>query len=147
MSRTANLRRQHDAALELVEKLAADLDGPPPDKMQSYRMGMTLAKLTGLLRIHFAVEDRTLYPRMISSTHAEAADTAAAFQHEMGELGAVYSAFAERWNGATIAAAFPSFRAEARALFVALGDRIERENSVLYPLADAIRPDQIRCTA
>lgn len=147
MSRTGNLRRQHDAAIELVKQLTADMDGPAPTNMQAYKIALNLAKLTGLLRIHFAIEDRTLYPYMEASTHAEAVSTAAAFQNEMGELGAAYSAFAERWDSAAIAAAFPAFRAEARTVLAALANRIERENTVLYPLADAIGADQSRDTA
>jgi len=147
MSRTINLRRQHDAAVDLVKHLATHLDGPAPDKMQAYRIGLDLAKLTGLLRIHFAIEDRTLYPYMIASTNAAASGTAAAFQDEMGELGATYSAFAERWNSEAIVTNFPAFRAEARDVFAAPGNRIERENTILYPLADAIKADQARASA
>ena len=89
MGRTANLRRQHDGAIALVveiKKLALRLDeiGNP------YRAGLKLAKLTGLLRIHFAQEDKLLYPYMIRSAHPDASNVAADFQTEMGGLGVAY---------------------------------------------------------
>ena len=138
MSRTANLRRQHDVVVDMVGKIVAragalEQDGVP------YEMSLLLAKLTGTLRIHFAQEDRTLYPNMIASQHPDAAATAAAFQAEMGGLGAAFEAFATRWQTAGSLAADPGgFRTEASAIFSALGARIARENNCLYPLADAI---------
>ena len=147
MSRTANLRRQHDAAVSLVSdilRLSCALEG----QGNAYRTALLLAKLTGLLRIHFAQEDKTLYPHMIQSAHLEASQTAAAFQQEMGGLGATYEAFAMRWNSPeAIGSAPATFRKEAEAVFAALASRIERENETLYPLADEIADGQIRRTA
>lgn len=148
MSRTANLRRQHDAAVALVTEAAALIEQPGLAQTDHYRIGILIAKLTGLLRVHFALEDRTLYPLMIRSTHDGAAATARAFQDEMGGLAGVYLDFAERWaTSAKIGADFARFQREARAVFAALGDRITRENEELYPLADAIGYDQIRMSA
>lgn len=147
MSRTANLRRQHDAVEELVAEIVGladtlEMPGVP------YRVGMKLAKLTGLLRIHFVQEDKTLYPSMIRSDHAGASMTAAAFQDEMGGLSVAFEAFVRRWNSADRLAASPEhFRREARIIFASLARRIARENHELYPLADAIEDWQIPKTA
>jgi hypothetical protein len=147
MSRTANLRRQHDVAVALVEKVvarAASLGQPGV----AYEVSLLMAKLTGTLRIHFAQEDRTLYPHMIASRHPQASGTAAAFQDEMGDLSGQFEAFAARWqSAAALAADPPGFRAEAAAVFGALGQRIERENRQLYPLADAIEDWQVARSA
>jgi hypothetical protein len=131
MGRTANLRRQHDEATDLVGQLFTIIDGPQPDEAGIYRMGHTIARLTGMLRIHFAIESRSLYPYMTSSSHVEAATTAAAFQDEMGGLNATYMAYADRWNNRMIASNWQTFRSE-------------RENMTLYPLAEAISDNQIR---
>jgi hemerythrin-like domain-containing protein len=147
MPRTANLRRQHDAALDLVQRILADAveleqSGVP------YKVGLLMAKLTGMLRIHFAQEDLTLYPHMIASNHPQASSTAAAFQAEMGGLGQQFEAFANRWqSGETIAANPGGFRTEAAVIFAALGQRIERENEQLYPLADDIQDWQVQRSA
>lgn len=138
MGRTANFRRQHDVAIDMVSEIAAlgDRLGEPG---MPYRLGLKLAKLTGMLRIHFVQEDETLYPHMIASTHPQAAATAARFQREMGGLGEAYESFAARWSSASALTADPAaYRAESRKIFAALAARIARENDMLYPLADAI---------
>lgn len=148
MSRTANLRRQHDAAVALVEEAAALIERPSLAATDHYRIGILIAKLTGLLRVHFALEDRTLYPLMIQSAHGDAAAVALAFRDEMGGLAQIYLDFAGRWaTSAQISADFDRFRKEARTVFAALSERITRENEQLYPLADAIGYDQIRISA
>ena len=145
--RTASLRRQHNSALQIVARIqfAITTYSGPRD---AYAIGIALAKLTGVLRIHFAQEDKTLYPYMMTSTNAEAADLAGRFQHEMGGIGAAFDAFTRRWgSSAAIAADFPAFKAESSAIFAALDHRITRENEELYPLADAITYDEVARTA
>lgn len=147
LSRTANLRRQHDAAVDLVTEISRLRDAykGPED---AYRIAVLLAKLTGMLRIHFVQEDKTLYPYMTASTNVAAAETALAFQSEMGGLGAAYESFSKRWSSSTaIVIDFDGFRRESRDVFKALGERIMRENEQLYPLADSIQPDEVPRTA
>lgn len=149
MNRTDNLRRQHDAALALVTEIVDEgryLSGDSEAERgaRASVIAMQLSKLTGLLRIHFAQEDRMLYPRLMRSADAETAAVATRFFDEMGGLGAAYEQFAERWTRlGAIAAAPDAFIAEAESVFAALGNRIERENRELYPLAD--RPAQDFC--
>lgn len=147
MGRTANLRRQHDAAVALVGEINVWSDRLSEPGIP-YRVGLLLAKLSGLLRIHFAQEDKLLYPYMIHADHAEASATATDFQAEMGGLGGTYEAFAARWSsGEAIGARPAAFRKEAALVFGALANRIERENEQLYPLADAIEDWQVARSA
>lgn len=139
MGRTANLRRQHDAAVDLVGEIV-ELSKRLAEPAMPYRVGMAMAKLTGILRIHFAQEDQTLYPYMIQSVHPASAETATRFQAEMGGLAAAFEAFAGRWASADQLRADPAgFRTESREVFAALGDRITRENHILYPIADDVQ--------
>lgn len=135
MGRTATLRRQHDAAVDLVGQIMAQSNGPAtPDN--AYRIGLLLAKLTGLLRIHFAQEDHSLYPALLASPASGL--TARHFMDEMGDLAITFDAFTKRWgSSAAIAANFDGFRRESAAVFTALADRVKRENEKLYPLAEA----------
>ena len=147
MSRTANLRRQHDAAIDLVAQIA-ESSKAPESRDRAYRIAVLLAKLTGMLRIHFVQEDKTLYPYMTASTNVTAVTKAHEFQDEMGGLGAAFEAFAKRWStSAAIARDFDQFRRESEHIFGALGERIKRENEELYPLADAIQPGEVPRTA
>lgn len=147
MSRTTNLRRQHDAALELVAQIKA-MAALPLDHDGAYALSLLNSKLTGVLRIHFAQEDKTLYPYMINSSNAIAAGTAATFRAEMGDLGPIYHGFANRWaSSAAIFKDQETFRIESTAIFAALEERINRENYELYPLADIIEHHEIRYSA
>jgi hemerythrin-like domain-containing protein len=138
MRRTTLLRKQHDAALVLAQSIIDSCDGPADD-FKAFRTSMLLAKLTGLLRIHFAQEDEVLYPRMEASFDADTSATARKFRNEMGGLSRVYTEFVNRWaTSQQIASDFAGFKKECQELFTALTKRIERENAMLYPLADAI---------
>jgi hemerythrin-like domain-containing protein len=142
--RTASLRRQHDAAITLVLKIEDEVGGwgAVPSRAQAYAATLLLAKLTGLLRIHFAQEDRLLYPSLIASARGGVATVARQFFEEMGQIGPLFDAFAERWRSAdAILGDAAGFRREAKALFAALAKRVQRENEILYPLADAQMDD------
>lgn len=137
--RTINLRRQHDAAMAAVAEMDLQLDRlrDDTDRMTAYAFTMALAKLAGVLRIHLAQEDKVLYPQLMASPVPAVAETAQRFVAEMGQIGAVFTDYATRWR--TIEAVLADtgrLREETKALFAALSDRIHRENTILYPLAD-----------
>jgi iron-sulfur cluster repair protein YtfE (RIC family) len=130
-----NLRRQHDAAEEMVASIVA-IVAAHRDEYDAVPIARLIGKLNALLRVHFAHEDSILYPLMIRSGDVQAAALACQFDAEMGTLARDFEDFARRWSGPTvIAGMFDLFREEATALFAALGARIERENDLLYPLA------------
>jgi len=139
MIRTASLRRQHDAAILLVgeiKQLIAEL-GDAPHADGAFRITLLFAKLTGALRIHFAQEDKFLYPAMMASGRGGTAATARRFFEEMSRIGPAFADYVEKWRtSAGILADWKGFRCETEALFAALADRIARENAELYPLAD-----------
>ena len=147
MSRTAHLRRQHDAALDLTRQISA----AGPDLCQSgvpFKVSILLAKLQGLLRIHFAQEDKALYPFMAKAADPDASQTAHRFQSEMGNFSAAFDAFASRWGASDVINADPAaFRRESEAMFTILTRRIERENDQLYTLADKIDDWQVKRSA
>ena len=64
MARTAALRAQHDAAEEMIDRI---FDGIAVyrDERDAYPLSLKLARLAGILRTHFAMEDQILYPQMI----------------------------------------------------------------------------------
>ena len=133
-----NLRRQHDAAEEMAAGIVA-IVASYRDDYDAVPIARLIGKLNALLRVHFAYEDSILYPLIIRSGDAEAAALASQFDVEMGALATEFEEFARRWSGPTvIAGMFELFREEATVLFAALGARIERENDLLYPLAERL---------
>ena len=137
MTSTHLLRSQHKDAIGMIDRLFSQLTnyGGPGD---AYGIALQLARLTQLMRVHFAQEDYTLYPALLASTDLEVAEAAGAFQRESGELWGQFEAFVRHWSTSTaIAANFDQFQAEGIAICHAIEDRCRRENDLLFPLAEA----------
>jgi hypothetical protein len=137
MIKTDILRQQHEAALDMAQRLL--------DLIDSYRPGtaahpilMQLNRLYGILRVHLAHEDVELYPALMGSGDPFVARTARQYVAEMGSLAIDLECFAQHWScSASIAGNFDEFSEAARAMVLELAVRIEREDKYLYPLTDA----------
>jgi iron-sulfur cluster repair protein YtfE (RIC family) len=112
------------------------------DEYDAIPIARQLGKLNTLLRVHLAYEDTILYPELIRCGDGKTAALAHLFAEETGAIAPQFEDFVRRWSGPTaIDSMFESFRDEATMLFAALAARIERENDLLYPLAErAIQP-------
>lgn len=138
MSYTAPYRRQHEELERVVsqiwEKLTFEQVLRDPESIVQL-----LASLADRLNVHLAMEDNALYPRLMHSANPATSETAHHFQQEMGGIRAVFTRYAEKWNSADQLMRAPTaFIAETRSLFAALERRILRENTILYPMADAL---------
>lgn len=147
MSRTANLRRQHDAIVALAGDIAVE-NYRIASEADAYRVSVLLAKLTGMLNVHFRLEDDVLFRYMAESANAEAAAMAREVREKLSAVTKAYFAFVARWKtSASILADLKAYRTECTALFDALMERVRHENEVLYPLADAIQPHESKRAA
>ena len=147
MAHTAELRRQHDAATQLMADIAGQIRAYR-GRDDAYRLTLGVAQLLGHLRTHWTKEDGHPYPALIHSGDRQAAAMARRFAGEMGDLAERLEEFAMRWStSAGIAARFDEFRTEAIAIFAALKVRIRRENLQLYPLADRLAEPPLRTAA
>lgn len=132
------LRAQHRATEALLTDLFDCIEAYAGDA-DAYPLSLKLARLAGMLRTHFAMEDEVLYPYMIASDDRDAAVMARVFRSELGNIGAQFDRFIQRWlSSDAIAASFPQFSYEAGMLFGAILERNEREDRDLFPLADAL---------
>jgi hypothetical protein len=82
------------------------------------------------------MEDKALYPRLVQVNVENSRGLAEAFQQEMGGLAATFATYNQKWQINAIAADPAGFSRDTHAVFAAIGRRIARENSELYPLAD-----------
>ena len=147
MTHTDELRRQHDAAIQLMAGISGQIGAyRGPD--DAYRLTLGVAQLIGLMRLHLTIEDAHLYPELIGSDHAPTAALARRLAREMGGLAERVEEFATRWSSsAGIAARFDDFHDETRRLFAQLKTRARRQNQQLYPLADALAERPLRSAA
>ncbi|HEX7875266.1 MAG TPA: hemerythrin domain-containing protein [Sphingobium sp.] len=140
-TRTSVLRRQHDAAMAIAQETGRNAArfADAPRREDAYALTLSLARLTGLLHIHFAQEDRLLYPQLMAVETGDVAEVAQRFFKEMGPISAYYADVTTRWSSVDALMAEPQrFAREVTELFAALGQRIRRENQELYPLAEAL---------
>ncbi len=136
MARTDHLRVQHERLLAPASEIdrmikAGNLAGSAND------IRLKISAMMGLLQVHLAAEDKSLYPAMLGSADEKAKTTAKRFLDEMGGLGKTVAEHNARWTAAYISSS-NGFAREWQAVLKALGDRVQRENAQLYPLADAL---------
>jgi hypothetical protein len=135
---TERFRRQHaelgDLATALVALLTHEWGGIRADEAQR-----TLSQLAGKLRVHAAMENEALYPRLLTHDDDRVREVARGFVDEFGAAYRKFLEFRARWVTAeTIAQAPDAFALEARAAIAILGERIAHENAELYRMVDTL---------
>lgn len=139
MSATMMYRKQHVELIEVVQAIAGKLDETSLSNGGATEATELLSQLAGKLLVHLAAEDYGLYPKMIESGNKEASSTAKKFQDEMGGLKGAFQEYYSAWNKPAAIQGDPAgFIEQTQGVFEALGARVEKENTVLYPLADRL---------
>lgn len=132
MDMSSYLRQHADAATVVseIEKLLAGTEVKDSKEVRSL-----LNRLIGKLNIHLSVEDKNVYPRAKSSDNAELKALAIKLENEMKDLGGALKSYSDKWNTASkIEEGQADFIKESQAVFTALKNRIEQEESRFYPL-------------
>src|SRR5919106_5707905 len=100
------LRRQHEAALDMAQRLLELIEGYQAGS-PGYPILMQLNRLYGVLRVHLAHEDVVLYPALTGSPDPKIARIARSFAAELGGLAIELECFARHWScSASITARF-----------------------------------------
>jgi hemerythrin-like domain-containing protein len=134
---TAYLRAQHEQLLRLSEQIVDKLD-PKRVPATAREIRSDLTTLAGKIGIHLTMEDKGLYHRMRDSKNSKVRAIAAQMQGEMGSLADAFHAFNLKWHSTEDIERHPTeFVREMNQMLQSLRDRIDRENTELYPLADA----------
>ncbi|WP_017672777.1 hemerythrin domain-containing protein [Blastomonas sp. AAP53] len=137
--RIGQLQSQHDACLAIVEDIQAR-SAHIADRASAVEITLMLARLTGILRIHLALEDEILYPALRNAKDPKIAAAAEHHWQEMGGLADTFLDFVDRWKRADMVLNESElFRRESAGVFKALGDRIGREHAEIYPMAEKLR--------
>ena len=138
MKKTDLFRTQHKEIAALVGEIEQKLS-PVISESDGDVIRKSLSSLSGKLMIHLAMEDRNLYPAIVTSGDENAKKMAETFMTEMGTLAGAFKDYTGKWpSGATIAANPADFCTQTKAVFGALKDRVGREEATLYPLADTL---------
>lgn len=125
----------HRALEAMAAELDRILDGEQPDAAAvaaiRWRIGALLAE-------HCRREEESVYYPLLSSWDVEGSAVAFAFQRELGSLGDDYSQHVLNWPVTRINADWRAFGVECRSVLARLADRIAREETLLYPLAERL---------
>ncbi len=136
MAYTQKFRDQHDKLLEKAGEISKHLDEDALTKDAKVIRDM-LSGLLGNLKIHLAVEDKALYPKLKNSGNPELAAVAIQYETEMGGIAEFVANYSKKWPSAyAISDDAKGFIEETKQLISALGTRIRKENDHLYKLAD-----------
>ena len=138
MARTDNFRKQHAEILQIARDVNQHL-GPAIEEETAAQIRRLLSKMHGLVGLHLAMEDNSLYPSLQRSPDPDARALAQHYAAEMGDLASAFEGYMREWNNAAaISAGAARFTEHSKGIFNALSKRIHRENTQLYPVADAL---------
>jgi hypothetical protein len=136
MGQMDSFRRQHQEILGLVKELQPQLDVASL-RRDAATVVTGLQRLAAMLKAHLALEDSTLYPKLMAHADPAVATTARRYQQEMGGLQTAFSNYIERWPTAPSIQQQPDlFLSQTQQVVTALLARVEREDNELYPMAD-----------
>ena len=106
---------------------------------QAQAIAAHIVAMSGLIKLHLAVEQRYLYPAAQACGLATVARLGRQYESEMHGIAGAYLDFAGRWNTPVRLAAEPeAFRSEANTVLHALYQRMRREDRELYPAVEAL---------
>ena len=130
-------KQQHLAILASIDALRQLARGGVAAQAQA--IAEQIIAMSGLIKLHLAVEQRFLYPAVQACGVAKVARLGHQYETEMQGIAGDYLAFAGRWNTAARLAQEPeAFRSEANLVLHALYQRMRREDTELYPAVEAI---------
>jgi hypothetical protein len=136
MSELKKLREDHANLARLFLRLGEVIQQPAaPPQVELFDLRRAIVST---LLAHLKLEDWALYPRLIESGDADAAAAGQMFKDEMGGLAPAFMAHSDKWNAGSIAADWPGYCADTRAILDALMNRLTRENRELLPLLERL---------
>ncbi len=138
MSATATYRQQHQDILLAARSLQAHLDpvSLAADPQPAYK---ALLSLASKLKLHLTMEDQLLYPRLLGDGQAAVRELAMQYRDEMGGIRGVFEAYLKDWaDPEAVRQRAEAFRAATEGILDALFRRIDKEDNILYPLADGL---------
>src|SRR3954465_13932383 len=121
-----NLTRQHKELARTGTEMFGWLD---PAKLRARGAGdvhRALSSLSGILKVHLAMEDRSLYPNLVTHRDAGLRTLATRFLEERAALRQRYEEYKERWHSAAlIETGAEEFVEETRQILAMLWTRLK----------------------
>ena len=130
-------RRQHEEILGIAAKILKPLEAPGLGK-DAQKVHSLLSQLDGKLSVHLAMEDESLYPKLLDHSDEKVSSIASDYLCEMGDLAKTFRGYMDTWNTvASIEDDPDEFVSRTNQILSALTNRITREDKELYRLVEA----------
>lgn len=134
MASVDKLNNQHSELKKIIANLS-DLLHPDIIKSNSIELASMLTKFSSKMNLHLALEDKILYPNLISHSDRKISQKAKIFMKEMGNIKKKFGIYINRWRFSSNINSIPmDFINESHSIFEVLSKRIKREDEDLFPL-------------
>lgn len=138
MARTDNFRKQHAEILNIAREINALLSDTL-SRANAAAIRPLLSKMAGIVSLHLAMEDKSLYPQMTAHADPSVRAISKRYSEEMGTLAAAFGNYMSTWQTSQQMMDDPArFSADSKGVFNALSKRIHLENVELYALLDKL---------
>lgn len=129
-----NLTRQHRELVRTATEMFGWLDAGKLRARGANDVHRALSSLSGILKVHLAMEDRSLYPNLVNHRDVALRTLAIRFLDERAMLRDRYEEYKARWSSATaIEANAEKFIEESRQILGMMWTRMKMEDDVLHP--------------
>ena len=129
-----NLTRQHRELVRNAKAVFGWLDAGKLRAAGAGDVARELSSLSGVLKVHLAMEDRSLYPHLVNHRDVHLRTLALRFLDERAALRQTYDDYRARWpSAAAIEDAPERFVEETRGILGLLWNRMKMEDDVLHP--------------
>jgi hemerythrin-like domain-containing protein len=133
-----SLRSDHIEILSIIAEIQHFLE-PETIKQKATAVQNLVARLTQKTLSHLLLEDRFFCQEMLISTHDETRNLAQQHIANMGSMATQLKDYIQTWQSEDDIRLLPErFCVESKSLLNFLQQRINREEQVLYPKAEAI---------
>lgn len=138
MSNAQMLRKHHQGLHQMANELEKCLDEKDARARHQGTI-LWLSRMTGLLALHLAMEDKVMYPRLLGHRDWRVGSRARGFLAEVGGLRSAFDAYRRRWTRpAATDAEWADFAQETRAFLASLRTRIGLEEREIYGLLEKV---------
>ena len=129
-----NLTRQHRELVRTATQMFGWLDANKLRTHGAVEAYRTLSSLSGILNVHLAMEDRSLYPHLVEHRDLQLRTLAQRFLNERAALRQRYDEYRASWSSAAvIEGRAERFIDDTRTILGMLWTRMKMEDDVLHP--------------
>jgi hypothetical protein len=129
-----NLTRQHKELVRTATEMFGWLDAGKLRARGAGDVHRALSSLSGILKVHLAMEDRSLYPHLVNHHDLQLRTLALRFLDERARQRDRYEEYKTRWaSAAAIEAGAERFIDETRQVLGMMWNRMKMEDDVLHP--------------